>query len=82
MLNRQGRPTSALAAVADPAAGMADESARAAGDVPRPAPGGTDPHPTFTGNKALAPGKLPGCSCARVLQYCWGDSPSPGDART
>src|SRR5215211_4928588 len=54
MLNRQGRPTSALAAVADPAAGMADESARAAGDVPRPAPGGTDPHPTFTGNKALA----------------------------
>src|SRR5215210_872127 len=54
MLNRQGRPTSALAAVADPAAGMADESARAVGDVPRPAPGGTDPHPTFTGNKALA----------------------------
>jgi glycine dehydrogenase subunit 2 len=54
MLNRQGRPTSALAAVADPAAGMADEAARAAGNAPSPAPGGGEAYPTFTGNKALA----------------------------
>ena len=54
MMNRQGRPTSVLAAVADPAAGLADETARVAGNAPRPAPGGAAPHPTFTGNRALA----------------------------
>src|ERR687897_1362711 len=54
MMTRQGRPTSVLAAVADPAAGLADETARVAGNALRPAPGGAAPHPTFTGNRALA----------------------------
>src|SRR5215213_5754894 len=56
MLNRQGRPTAPQAhAVADPAAGMADEAARAQGDPSRPrADRGPDAHPTFTGNRALA----------------------------
>jgi len=56
MLNRQGRPTAPAAhGAADPAAGMAGEAARLAGDFDRaetiPV---ADAHPTFTGNKALA----------------------------
>src|SRR5215207_4308600 len=57
MLNRQGRPTAPQAhAVADPAAGMADEAARLQGDSNRTArvPENAPAHPTFTGNRALA----------------------------
>src|SRR5215212_6290667 len=55
MLNRQGRPTDPQAhAVADPAVGMTDEAAHLQGDAHRAAPSGSDAHPTFTGNRALA----------------------------
>ena len=56
MLNRQGRPTAPEAhGAADPAAGMGDKAAQLQGDrvasrrIPR-----NEPHPTFTGNRALA----------------------------
>jgi glycine dehydrogenase subunit 2 len=55
MLNRQGRPTAPQAhGPSDPAAGASGDAARAQGDRPAmPRPEGS-PHPTFTGNKALA----------------------------
>jgi glycine dehydrogenase subunit 2 len=55
MLNRQGRPTTPQAhGVADPAAGMPDEAAKAEGDRTRVTAAPPQMHPTFTGNKALA----------------------------
>src|SRR3712207_3562815 len=55
MLNRQGRPTQPQAhGAADPAAGTPTDAARMQGDakdLPRPE---GHPHPTFTGNRALA----------------------------
>jgi glycine dehydrogenase subunit 2 len=55
MMNRQGRPTAPQAhGVADPAAGMPDEAAKAEGDRTRVTAAPPQMHPTFTGNKALA----------------------------
>jgi glycine dehydrogenase subunit 2 len=55
MMNRQGRPTAPQAhGVADPAAGMPDEAAKAQGDRTRVTAAPPQMHPTFTGNKALA----------------------------
>ena len=55
MMNRQGRPTAPQAhGVADPAAGMPDEAAKAQGDRTRVTAAPPQLHPTFTGNKALA----------------------------
>jgi glycine dehydrogenase subunit 2 len=54
-MNRQGRPTAPQAhGVADPAAGMPDEAAKAQGDRTRVTAAPPQMHPTFTGNKALA----------------------------